>query len=74
VSKSYYRLYCQMLKVVEVYQDVVVPQLRAERDRLKAENEVLSRRNTELGTQMRQMVAKQCACDCDWRQEDGKQI
>ena len=74
MSKNYFRLYRRMLKVVEVYQDVVVPQLRAERDRLKAENEVLSRRNTELGTQMRQMVAKQCAYDCAWRQEDGKQI
>lgn len=72
MSKNYFRLYRQMLKVVEVYQDVVVPQLRAERDRLKAENEALSRRNTELGTQMRRMVAKQCDCDCDWRQEDGE--
>ena len=72
MSKNYFRLYRQMFKVVEAYQDVVVPQLRAERDRLKAENEVLSRRNTELGTQMRQMVAKQCACDCAWRQEGGE--
>ena len=43
---------------------------------LQTQEEVyrLSRLNTELGTQMRQMVAKQCACDCAWRQEDGKQI
>ena len=72
MTKNYFRLYRQMLKVVEVYQDVVVPQLRAERDRLKAENEALSRRNTEMGDQMRKMVAKQCACDCAWRQEDGE--
>lgn len=43
---------------------------RGDMDAYLAENERLSRLNTELGTQMRQMVAKQCACDCDWRQED----
>ena len=31
----------------------------------------LSRINTELESQMRRMVANQCKCDCDWRQEDG---
>lgn len=35
------------------------------------ENARLSKINTELETQMRRMVANQCKCDCDWRQEDG---
>lgn len=71
MAKNYYRLYRQLSKVVEVYQDVVVPQLRSERNRLKVENAELSRKNTELETQMRHMLANQCKCDCDWRQEDG---
>ena len=71
MAKNSFRLYCQMLKVLEVYQDVVVPQLRSERNRLKVENAELSRKNTELETQMRHMVANQCKCDCDWRNQDG---
>ena len=35
------------------------------------ENARLSQINTGLETQMRRMVASQCKCDCDWRQEDG---
>lgn len=38
---------------------------------IASENARLSRLNTELETQMRRMVANQCKCDCDWRQEDG---
>lgn len=39
-------------------------------ERIISENAHLSRQNTELETQMRRMVASQCKCDCDWRQED----
>ena len=35
-----------------------------------SENSHLSKINTELESQMRRMVANQCKCDCDWRQED----
>lgn len=40
-------------------------------ERILSENARLSQINTELETQMRRMVASQCKCDCDWRQEDG---
>lgn len=39
-------------------------------ENLRVENARLSRLNSELESQMRRMVAHQCKCDCDWRQED----
>lgn len=41
-----------------------------ETENLRTENARLSRLNSELESQMRRMVAHQCKCDCDWRQED----
>lgn len=42
-----------------------------EAEAYRAEIARLSRINTEIESQMRRMVANQCKCDCDWRQEDG---
>ena len=41
-----------------------------EAEAYRAEIARLSRINTELESQMRRMVANQCKCDCDWRNED----
>lgn len=39
-------------------------------EQIVSENARLSKINTELESQMRRMVANQCKCDCDWRNED----
>ena len=43
-----------------------------EAEAYRAENAHLSKINTELETQMRRMVASQCKCDCDWRNQEDE--
>ena len=39
-------------------------------EQIISENARLSKINTELESQMRRMVANQCKCDCDWRNQE----
>lgn len=73
MAENYKHLYQSMAKVVEEYQDIIVPRFRQTIDDLRSENARLSRKNTELETQIRRMVADQAACNgCDWRESDGQ--